>query len=467
MKNLVLTIAAIGLLFNSSCKKFVKGQDISPNQPAETTPQLLLASSELSIFATYGGSISRTTSMWCQQSAGCQFQAEAVDHYVLDEGDVVNEWQTIYTNALKNLVLLKSKAGSANPHYQGISNVLTALTLGVTTDLWGDIPWRDALKGEQLQFSAEYESQQNVIEDIQSLLTEGIVLLKNPSNTVEPGADDYIYQGDVNKWIGFAYLLKARYAMRISKTNAAWYTDALQFIDSAMAHGMTDPTGDANCVFGTNGNEYNQWYAFTKVSRGGYIMVSKTFTDTMNDINDPRMPFYFTLNDSGKYEGSVLGSSNISNVSEIGSYFASPNSPTPLGTFVELLFIQAEAELASGNKASAATAYNNAVKTHINQITGSAPPLAYELAWASETALSISQQKIMFQKYIAGFTMIEPYNDWRRTNIPALVKNPKATLGGIARRYPSSIEERLYNTKAAGKTYGINDLYDKRVWWDQ
>ncbi|MEN9510447.1 MAG: hypothetical protein RLZZ370_266 [Bacteroidota bacterium] len=461
MKKTSLFIAMGVLLFSAGCKKYVEGEDISPNAPASATPPLILSASELSVFATYGGNLGRITSMWAQQNAGCQFQSEANDQYVVDEGDISNEWDVIYTRGLKNLRILKNQAGAANPTYQGISNVLTALMLGTATDLWGDVPYSDALKGEDLQLSAAYDKQEDVLKTVQNLLTEAVSLLSKGDDVIVPGADDFIYGGDNEKWIGFAYMLKARYHMRTSKRNSTWHTDALKAIDSARAYGVTSEAADANCVFGTNSNEYNQWYAFVKVSRRNYIKASKTFTDLMNTINDPRRSAYFTKNDSGRYEGSALGSSNLKNVSEIGSYFASPSSVTPLATYVESMFIEAEAALAAGDKGRAAGAHNEAIKAHLTQVTGSADP-AYVAAQASETAASITLEKIMTHKYVAGYTMMEPYNDWRRTGIPALVKNPNSNLSGIARRLPTSIDERLYNTKATV----VQNLMEP-VWWDQ
>jgi hypothetical protein len=466
MKKILLTLLAIAILLGSnSCKKFVSGYEVSPNSASEANPALLLSASELAVFATYGGSISRNASMWTQQSAGCQFQSQAIDEYALDEGDVQNEWQVVY-QGMKNARVLKEKAGTDNPNYQGISNVITALLLGVTTDIWGDVPYRDAFKGQELQYTAEYDNQQQVIGDIQTLLSDAVTLLSNNSNLLSPGSDDFIYGGDVQKWKGLAYALKARYAARLSKRNASWYIDALKFSDSAIANGFKSGAADANCVFGNKSNEYNQWYAFVKVERTGYIYTDSGFVHMMVANNDPRVPFYFSQNDSGKYAGSALGSYNTDNVSEIGSYFASQSSPTPIATYTELLFIRAEAYLAAGNKPDAAKTYNSAVLAHVQQVTGAAAPGAFVASTASESAGSISQTKIMTQKYIAGYTMTEVFSDWRRTDIPKLSKNPNATLSGIPRRYPCSLEERLYNSKAAGHLFGINDLATARVWWD-
>lgn len=475
MKKNGLKIAALALLisqFSTSCKKFVDGENISPNLASNVNPALLLSASELAVFSTHGGQISRTASMWVQQSAGCQQQSEAYDAYAVDEGDVDNEWTDLYGKGLKNLKKLKEVAGSDNPYYQGIADILSADLVGVATDFWGDIPWSDALKGESQQYTAKYDKQEDILNSIQNLLSAGIENLRKPetANKLLPATDDYIYNGDPQKWIAFAYVLKARYHMRTSKHRPTWHVEALKNLDSAYANGFTGSDANANCIFGSNSAEYNQWYAFTKVSRKAYMMASLTFTDIMKASNDPRIPFYFTKNERDNYDGSPLGSSIVDSVSDIGDFFASPTSPTPIATYVEAKFIEAEALLAAGNATAAATAHNDAVKAHVLHVTGAAAPSAFVTSNASETAGSITLQKIITQKYIAGYTMLEPYNDWRRTNFPALTKNPNATINGIARRFPTPINERLYNSAALGSLQtGINDLAsdNRRVWWDK
>lgn len=464
MKKLFAIILGTAVLF-TSCKKWVSGHEISPNAPSEANPALLNSACQLAIFATYGGSISRNTSMWIQHSEGVSNQSLDQGAYIIDEGDIENEWGGIYQGGLKNMRLLEKAAGAENPTYQGMAKVMSAMMLGVATDLWGDIPWSEALNGESGNYSAKYDAQESVIAAIQVMLDDAVVLLDKPDNAILPGSDDFIYGGDAAKWKALAYVIKARYAMRISNRDATWHTKALDYVSKAKAAGFTSSDADANCVFGTNANEYNQWFAFTQVERSGYMLAGAKLVDLMNAIGDPRIGSYYSTNDSGKYVGAGLGSQAVKNISDFGSFYASQTSATPLATYVELMFIEAEAQLAAGNSAAAAMAHNTAIKAHVELVTGSAAPAAYIASQASETAGTISAEKIMTHKYVSGFSMIEPYNDWRRTGVPKLSPSPLALISGVARRYPYSLDERLYNSKFPG-AIGLNDLADKKVWWD-
>lgn len=183
----------------------------------------------------------------------------------------------------------------------------------------------------------------------------------------------------------------------------------------------------------------------------------------MNSTSDPRLPFYCELKDTTAYIGGPAGEAESITyggfVSVIGSYYASPDSKLPLITYVESKFMEAEANINS-DKAAAATAYNAAVIGHITKVTGAAPSSGYVTANASETSSTITLEKIMNQKYIALFTQLEVYNDWRRTGFPTLTKATGAATE-IPRRMPNVLTERLYNSNATL----VSDM-SVPVWWD-
>ena len=146
--------------------------------------------------------------------------------------------------------------------------------------------------------------------------------------------------------------------------------------------------------------------------------------------------------------------------SYVGAYYASPASSIPLVSYVEMKFIEAEAKLRNSDAGGAATAFNDAVKASIMQVTGG-PDAAYEAANASETAASITLDKIMYEKWVALFIQCEAYADWRRTGFPALTPNINGNTTTIPVRLIYPQNERLYNTNYPG----TKQLTDP-VWWD-
>ena len=452
MKRFSYMLAVALLIMSGGCKKFVEGYDISPNSPVDVPVNLLLPSVELSTFAIYTGQLARVTSVFMKQQKGRQFQYEQYERYDFNEGDIDSDWWTLYDGSLINAQLLIDKAGDINPHYRGIGRILKAMNLGIATDFWGDIPDKDALQGLKgpEYFNVVHDPQEQVIADIQKLLDDAVTDLKIgvDKNILAPGAEDYIFEGNASKWIGTAYVLKARYANRLSKRNAATSaTTALGFLTQAYTAGFTANSADCMAKFGQSGNEWNQWYAFNR-TRGGYMTMNGYFIDMLKNLKDPRLTVY-------------AGSATATENSAVGPFYASQTSAMPLVTYSEAKFIEAEAQLRAGDKTKAAAAYNAAVKANILKTTSAANPV-YETANASETDVTITLQKIMTQKYIAMFTQPEVWSDWRRTNFPALTPNANAAVAGIPRRFPTAQSERLYNTKV---TVESNILTP--VWWDK
>ena len=451
MKNYIfLTLFFTGLLF-TGCKKYVEGEDVSPNAPVAVTEGLLLSGLQVATFSNYTGNMARISSVLTQQSSGKLFQYQELANYDISESTIDNEWGQIYNRSLISAQLLIDKAGDKNKHYRGIARVMKAMNLGLATDLWGDVPNSEALKGQNASYNSAFDAQELVIADIQKTLDDAIADLKSTDNIITPGADDLIFEGDVSKWIMNAYVLKARYANRLSKRDASGSaTAALTALNDAYNAGFTSNANDMNAKFGQNANEYNQWFAFNQ-DRAGYMTMGSTLVNLMSSINDPRLPFYASKDANGNY----------SDEAGIGAFYGSADSKLPLVTFVEAKFIEAEAHMRLGHGDEAAAAHNAAIVANVVGVTG-ANDAAYETAQASEDVNTISMAKIMTHKYIAMFTQPEVWADWRRTNIPALTPNAGALINGIPRRLPTAQQERLYNTKAVV----TSDLL-KPVWWDQ
>jgi Starch-binding associating with outer membrane len=459
-----LLLSAAATLWFSSCGKFVDGYEISPNEPTESTPGLLLNVSQLQTFLAYSGELARISAIFTQHQSGTDFQYADYAAFGMQPGDYDNSWENIYS-AMLDAKTLSEKAGASNPYYRGMGKVLLAMNLGIATDTWGDVPYTEALlgQGENGNLNPKYDSQESIIQNIQILLSEAIIDFNTDeeANILIPDTDDMFFQGDMNNWIYTAYILKARYANRLSERNASGSaTDALAYLDAAYAAGLSTSSTNCNAVFGNAGNENNQWYSFVFQERPGYMQMGKLFVDSLVSMNDPRLSAYANLDANGAYSGTPLADFDQT-TSTIGTYFASANSKSPLVTYAEAKFIEAEAALRSGDAARAATAHNTAIITHIEFVTGATAPATYVQNYANETNSTISLEKIIFQKYLAGFTQIECWVDWRRTGFPNLPMTPNARISAIPRRLQTPLTELNYNSNAPAN----RDLLAP-VWWD-
>lgn len=435
------------LLLLPSCEKYVEGYDTSPNSPSDVSLEILLTGTELATINNYTGQLARLSSVLTQQQAGKLFQFEDFEQYVIRESAIDNEWNTIYNGGLINSKLLIEKAGDDYKYFRGIGRVLRAMNLGLATDLWGDVPNTEALKGleGEANFNPKYDTQETILRDIRATLDAAIADFNSApdDNLRVPGTSDLIFGGDIDKWRNAARVLKARYWNRESKRNAAnSSTEALAALDAAFAAGLDGADDDMMAPFGEATNEWNQWYAFND-QRAGYMTMNNFFLGVL--ANDPRLPLY---------------AAGTTDDDPIGPYYGSADSPLPLVTFYEAKFIEAEAALRGGNQPRALQAYKDGVIANLTKL-GVADP-TYVAAINAET--SVDLQKIMTQKYIAMFTQIEVYNDWRRTGFPALTPNTSPVLNEIPRRLPTAQTERLYNSNAV--VVSDPSELNKRVWWD-
>ena len=452
------TIKFIGVfllvsLMTTSCKKWIDPEiNVSPNNPSDVSVNFLLPSAEAALAYSVGGDLSYAAMIWMQQYAGGGNQPWAYDRYNFTQSDIDNAWKwAMYAAPMMDLHQIINKASSeGSPYYTGIAKILMAYSIGTMTDLFGAIPYSEAFLGKN---DAHFDSQQSIYAAIDGLLTDAISDLGASSSLRTPGSDDLIFQGDLGKWTATAWAFKARYAMHRSKilgTTTA-YANAL----TALSNAISSNGGDCEFYFGTAANENNPVYQFIQ-QRPYDIVMGKFFVDTLTISNDPRLPFFCDTTGGGAV-GSAPGQADPSATLQ-GPYYGSATSPVVFISYVEMKFIEAEAKFPT-DKAGSATAFNDAVKASILKVTGASAP-AWEALHASETAASITLEKIMVKKYIALFLQLEVYNDWRRTGFPQLTPATNGVITTIPRRYPYPTSERLYNPNTPSAS--ITD----RVWWD-
>ncbi len=466
IKGIILTAFSITLL--NSCQSELDEFNNNPNNPSVSTPSLLMAAMEVSTFSTHTSGLMRNTGIFTQHLAGTNIgQMGPIASYIVTEGDVNNEWNLIYGTTLMNGHILNRDFAKDYPYYNGIGQVLTAINLGYATDMWGDVPYDEAFRAEQGNKAPKYNTQQEIYARLQTILDDAIINLAKPlaSNEKVPEEDDMIFKGDTKQWIKVAYVLKARYALRLTaiEGNVA-AQKALDFITLA---GMTKNEDDANTLFTSESNSLNQWYAFNQV-RKNYLKVGKYFVDYLKNNNDPRLSSMIALTKAPdplppgtvfipEYIGNAPEDQSSVGTSYIGSAFASASSPIGIVTYAEAKFIEAEARAILG-QSGVQTALKDAVTASVTKITGTAPTAGFlATATADFTVAGIIQQK-----YIALFLTMEPYNDYRRTGFPALVPNQKANIKLIPVRLPTPSDERQYNPNAT-----VVSNVTSHIWWDK
>lgn len=430
---------------------------IDPSRPEEASAQTMLTALEVNTFMNVTADLSRVSSILCEQMAGSGSQYVDLQNYDILGGDYNNQWNGLYAGTMYNAKLLINQYAVGRPHYSGIGKVLLALNLGVATDLWGDVPYSESFQGAA-NLTPKFDPQKDVLDSIQSLLDQAILELStsDDENAEFVADDDLIYSGDIDQWINAAWVLKARYANRLSlKDPVGSANKVLEYLSNVDAEFYSS----LEAVY--DGTSPNQWQAF-QADRAGNMVSNKVFVDALKAKNDPRLSYFFSKNSTGEIVGADITEQTVSTAASTintsaGGYFNIARN-APMVAVFEIYFLMAEAQNRLGLNAS--EALNNGIKASVAYVTGGVDDGASLATYTSAT-----KTDIMTEKWKAMFGQIEAYSDFRRTGLPALTPRPEsagAIRSYIPKRLPIPTDERLGNPENAK----FVEL-DVPVWWAQ
>jgi hypothetical protein len=418
--------------------------NVDPSSLPDAPVNLILPSAEMQSARNLGSVGARVTGVIMQQFVGIDAQPLGYNTYLIDENALDDLWRTgLYAGAMKDCIDIIEKGKTKNiPHYTGIAKVLLAMNLGITTSFWGDVPYAEAFQG-QAQLRIEYDTQESIYAVIQQLLDDAISDLNLPAGELKPGVDDPIYKGNAALWIGTARALKARYYMHLTKRDADAPAKALAALNGGTIFGNSV---EAAFPFGELPTEANP-IAYFGTERPNQLALGSFMLSLLDANNDPRKAKYGALS-GGNYAVYVKGNTNL--------FWAQNNSPMPLISYSELLFIQAEAHLRLGN-AIAQTKYQQAIRANMERLgIPDADIVTYLTAVGNISSLPFDQQlqRIIEQKYLAlyGQGTLETWVDFRRTGYPAITAPADASESFnstkvIPKRYLYPISERNTNSQ--------------------
>lgn len=503
MKKYIYLAAALLSLSLASCEDVMDDINKKPDNPANEmiNPALQLTDGIMSTgYSTVSGNLAWVASSLTEQLVGVglnQFYNLEIRNVsqTASSSTCNNEWNSTYYNINNlKLALAKAEEGGLYPEYvdvRGMVKTLLALNYGILTDLFGDIPCSEATENTQ----PKVDKQQDVYTTIFSYLDGAIADLESAKadGVAFAGSQDILYNGDLDKWIAFAYALKARYNLHLMAVDQNAAANALAAAQKAKELGFdgAEITGftsyaSSNC---------NPWAAFW--GDRNYNASSKTVADLMNDRNDPRIDVYST---PWAYQGVVLATEvavpgDLEDARTVygnaeGQGFALPAwlnvysfaegeaASIHLMSKAELYFILAELEARNGSDysedfAAAVEASFADYGSFGVAVNGTASDYVASLSSRlSENAL----KEIMIQKYLSQCRdeQVETYNDFRRMealgNAGDYVQltNSYNTQGGNNRwpvRYPYGNSDVIANPNVADLYGDGMYVFTEKVWW--
>ena len=444
--------------------------NVDPNNPSQASLSGLLSGSQVGFAFALGGEGTRMPASIVQHYAGHRAQPLDYAQYRITSSATDGTWTALY-NTLMDMKELENKAAaSGSQAYVGVSKLLQAHAFSVITDMFGDVPFSEALQG-RTNITPAYDKQENIYPALITMIDEGLTALSVGTETI---SGDVVYGGDVAKWKKYGNSLKLRLLNHLSSRQP---NAAANFLASNPSLIETS-VDDAKVAFGSVAANANPIYQFDVLSGRSDQAVSSTIVDKMKALSDPRVGVYFepvannVLGLKGQYLGNAPGNdeedSKKNRYSRVGSAYASIKAPVVLMSAAEVNFIKAEVyHRASDSRAQAA--YQAAITQDFAALGLSSSAAAY-LANAN-VAYNGTLQRIMEQKWITMFqASYESWVDWRRTGYPALTPAANNTTSNVIPRnlpYPDvEINSNRANLVAGP---GIPIPYtglSNRVWWD-
>lgn len=491
---LPVALLAVVALSATACTTDLTGLNQNPNSPTTAPAGSLFTSATVGTIGRFNGSFQTLSmsSLFAQHISQVQYVEE-------DRGRVRTEvidglFTGIYTAELEDFAKVAELGKSADsPNTTGPALIMQAWAYQNMTDLWGDIPYSEALQGDiGGPLKPKYDAQKDVYYGLLKTLTDASAAMK-ATGDAGLGNSDPLFKGDPAKWQKFANSLRARMALRMLKADAAKAGSELSAAFSAPGGVISSNADNAMLTWPGDGVFDNPWSA--NFSTRDDHRVSKTLLDTMSALADPRVKVYAqpTRADATKYTGLQNGMDNVTvtpffnTTSRVGLIFypgatvygtfgtsAGKRTPSYLMTYAEMSFIRAEAaERGLGGQAGAAAFYAAGVRASILQWGGTDAEATAYLArpGVAYTPGAAGLAQIGLQKWIAFFSQgQEAWSDWRRTGNPASIKpGPRAYYPYVARRLPYSSAEQSVNAAnlaAAIARQGPDD-YGTRIWWDK
>ncbi len=479
MKN-TLYVSALLALFLTACSDITLNEiDTNPNVISDAPLNTTLPAAQMTVFQRVVGSISIVSGYASEQTnftginSSTKFQLANAASLGVSGG---NNWTSAF-QAIRYFSEIRTKAEQQNRFgYGAIADIMTAYTLSLMVDAYGDIPYKEV--GLENIIQPKFDKAEDLYVEMQKLLDAGIKKCDQATTAASrPGNDDMVFKGNMALWKKTAWGLKARLLNRLSNVSPK-DADALTAILNSFASTENfTVTGYQSNPENANPIANNYMGASTMAIADGIVTAMKSFLNSNEDVlADPRANIWFT-----KIGGKVITpptSKAKTDVALNGTLYSKPlylqnrNSPLPLLTYTELKFIEAEVQLRLGDKAKAYVAYETAVRSAMAQaaIFNAAATLstAQINTYLNRTnvlmgADKLTMKDIINQKYIFLFVFQsqEAYNDVRRTALITL-----SDPDGTAKRFPYSTDEISRNSNSPQKS-DQNTVYQdaSRLFW--
>ena len=499
-------IIALFALTISSCKESFLDINTNPNALPTALPNFVLTNA-LNTAASNMVRPNETGSYWAGlwSQSNSYILVTTTFAYNFTNGDF-NYWDGYYDN-LNDFQFVIDNADANNQKFlKGPAKVMKALLVQQLVDMYGNVPFSDALKGVK-SLAPKFDEQQAVYGSLITLLDEALVDIKANAFASAFTGSDIVFKGNTTKWAKFANSIKLRILMRqarVAGKDGYIKTEINKIVTEGSGFIVGEDVGSGGSGFylpstGKLNPVYELWgysAAGAAQSLGRFPRVSEFLVNSLKTAKDTfrlkRLAYAIggegaTAGVSSKpeiltnYIGVPFGMSSgfvATASSSIGPSLISKGAfdkPFILMTAAEVQLNLAEAKERYGagvNLTSDAKTYFEAGIQQSFRTTGAGVANAAAFIGSGidnyDYAASTNKLKaIAIQKWLAyaNFSGLEAWAEYRKTGFPVTPQSPQVTDAKRPVRfyYPNTES----GSNAANVTaQGTIDVFATRLFWD-
>lgn len=476
MKKIILTVFTFVALVSCQTDEAYEDLNRDPKNPTQVEAAFLFTSATKSLFDQMTSTNVNTNvfRMLGQHWTETTYTDEA--NFDLNGRNITqNHWSELYRDVLldlrtarentnKDAGLTQAEKDTRNAQIE----IVMVYTWAQLVETFGDIPYTEALSPNEFILPV-YDDAATVYTDLLARLTAAIPMITDSGF----GSADPIYGGDSTNWKKFGNSLLLRMGIRVA--DAPGFTSLSQEAVSTAVNGgvFTSNADNASLVYsGTTPNTNPVWVDLVQSGRSDFV-AANTLVDVMNELEDPRRPYYFDENlGAGVYVGGPYGDNNsYSLYTHVGDRMLDPTNPASLIDYSEVSFYLADAaeRSLSGTPVLASGFYNEGIKASFDE-WGVPGVDAYLLKPNVNylTAPGTWREKIGKQFWLAMYNRgYEAWTAWRTYDVPTLNLPAESELP-VPTRYTYPVNEQNLNEanwSAASAAIG-GDEQTTKLFWD-
>ncbi|BDD12187.1 hypothetical protein FUAX_46190 (plasmid) [Fulvitalea axinellae] len=398
-------------------------------------------------------------------------------------------WRDQFKALSNNQNLLDMTEGRKDlSHLHAIGLIIKSFNFSYLTDLYGDIPYSEALlsKDEDIIYP-QYDSQEDIYKNIMADLTLANNMLSKPGELPESG--DILYHGNALAWRKFANSLRLRMLIRMSG-KVSVREDIQSMMDQPDVYPLILNNNDnASLPYVGTLDEYS-WIFYNKRWLMNRYRPSKIFVDLLLRQDDPRLEAWLSpVNawiaserwiDKNMYVGVPHaipnpyeyngGEDYISSLSDVYLEESHSHVEAMMINCCEVYFNLAEAVQRLGVKVPGNTdesLYYKGIRASMRQYGVEAEEKFFKSA---EIAYNASFEQLIIQKWLSlWLTGAEGWFDHRRTGFPNFPIGERAVQRTIPLRFQYPPEEMATNEenykKAIGQQGWLDDDINEKMWY--